>query len=84
MGIVNVVKTLAQSGGPSITGWLVGVGKFWIAFLIAGGLKASYDLGMLGMFLKFRGREEEGDGKEEVRGRRSRDAGDGEERAGGK
>ena len=74
MGIVNVVKTLAQSGGPSITGWLVGIRKFWIAFLVAGSLKASYDLGMLGMFLGFRGREEEGEDVD----RRSRGSVDGE------
>ena len=59
MGVVNVVKTLSQSGGPVVTGWLGGIGKFWIAFLVAGGLKAGYDLGMLKMFLGFKGREEQ-------------------------
>ena len=57
MGIVNVVKTLAQSGGPGITGWLVGKGKFWAAFVAGASLKASYDLGMLYMFLGYRGVE---------------------------
>ena len=51
MGIVNVVRTLSQSGGPSVTGWLAGIGSFWIAFVVAGSLKASYDLAMLKMFL---------------------------------
>ena len=59
MGIVNVVKTFSQSGGPVVTGWLAGIGKFWISFLIAGSLKASYDLGMLKMFLGYKSREEE-------------------------
>jgi len=56
---VNVVKTLSQSAGPIATGWLAGAGKFWIAFLIAGGLKASYDLAMLKMFLGHKSREEQ-------------------------
>ncbi len=59
MGFVNVVKTLSQSGGPVATGYLAGLGKFWIAFLIAGAMKASYDLGMLKMFLGYKSREEE-------------------------
>ncbi|CAN8104617.1 unnamed protein product [Discula destructiva] len=52
MGIVNVVKTLSQSGGPTITGILAGDQRFWIAFVVAGALKASYDLGLLTFFLK--------------------------------
>ncbi|KAL8856586.1 MAG: hypothetical protein Q9178_006815 [Gyalolechia marmorata] len=58
MGVVNVVKTLSQSGGPVLTGWLIGMKKFWMAFLIAGALKAGYDLAMLKMFLGYRSREE--------------------------
>ncbi|KAL8778860.1 MAG: hypothetical protein Q9213_007214 [Squamulea squamosa] len=58
MGVVNVVKTLSQSGGPVMTGWLAEIKKFWIAFLIAGALKAGYDLAMLKMFLGYRSREE--------------------------
>ena len=68
MGVVNVVKTLSQSGGPVVTGWLAGMGKFWIAFLVAGCLKAGYDVGMLKMFLGYRSREEQQqqvDGEEE-------------------
>lgn len=75
MGAVNVVKTLSQSGGPVATGWLAGIGKFWIAFLIAGAMKASYDLAMLKMFLGYRSREEEDE--------RSKDKGDREERSNG-
>lgn len=52
MGIVNVVKTLSQSGGPTVTGLLAGGGRFWIAFVVAGSMKASYDLGLLTFFLK--------------------------------
>lgn len=70
MGVVNVVKTMSQSGGPVATGYLAGAGKFWLAFLIAGALKASYDLSMLKMFLGYKSREEEEErrkrGSEEV------------------
>ena len=54
MGIINTVKTMSQSSGPLITGFLAQGGRFWIAFVIAGGLKAGYDLGMLRMFLRTR------------------------------
>lgn len=64
MGVVNVVKTLSQSGGPVATGGLAGAGKFWIAFLIAGTLKIGYDLSMLKMFLGYKSREEEYDERE--------------------
>jgi hypothetical protein len=63
MGIVNVVKTLSQSAGPIATGWLAGLGKFWIAFVVAGSLKVSYDVCMLILFRGFRGREEEESGR---------------------
>lgn len=52
MGIVNVVKTLSQSGGPTLTGFLAGEDRFWIAFVAAGSLKASYDLGLMTFFLR--------------------------------
>lgn len=66
MGVVNVVKTLSQSGGPLVTGWLAGIGKFWIAFLVAGAMKAAYDLAMLKMFLGYKSREEEQKGGPEA------------------
>lgn len=59
MGLVNVLKILAQSGGPSVTGALAGANVFWLAFVLAGSLKASYDLGLLGMFVNVRLHEHE-------------------------
>ena len=57
LGVVNIAKTLAQSGGIGCTGALVGA-KLWIlAFSGAGALKASYDLLMLWMFLGMKDRE---------------------------
>jgi para-aminobenzoate synthetase len=69
MGTVNVLKTLSQSAGPSVTGVLAGEGRFWVAFVVAGGLKAGYDGLLLGMFGGRRGegrvRDGEGECQEE-------------------
>jgi len=51
LGVVNVAKTLAQAGGIGSTGVLAGAGLWTLMFGGAGGLKASYDLLMLWMFL---------------------------------
>ncbi|KAF8866995.1 MFS general substrate transporter [Acephala macrosclerotiorum] len=50
MGLINVVKTSSQSLGPLITGILANNKVVWIAFVAAGTLKATYDLGMLAVF----------------------------------
>ncbi|KAM0255621.1 hypothetical protein ACHAQJ_005546 [Trichoderma viride] len=50
MGVTNVVKTVGASLGPFLTGTLADHGLFWVAFVAAGCLKASYDLGMLAVF----------------------------------
>lgn len=67
MGVVNVVKTLSQTGAPSITGWLAGIGSFWIAFVVAGAMKASYDLAMLKIFLGYKTREQVEDERQKQR-----------------
>lgn len=59
MGVVNVVKTLAQSAAPTVTGAWASQGRFWIVFLVAGALKVAYDMSMLVMFLGFKGRGDE-------------------------
>ncbi|KAH6607275.1 hypothetical protein Trco_003588 [Trichoderma cornu-damae] len=50
MGVINVVKTVGASLGPLLTGTLADGGLFWVAFVAAGCLKASYDIGMLAVF----------------------------------
>jgi MFS family permease len=50
MGLVNVVKTMAQSLGPLITGVLANHDLFWVSFVCAGSLKVCYDLGLLAVF----------------------------------
>jgi len=58
MGTVNVVKTISQSFGPLITGILVQRNLFWVVFLVAGCLKATYDIGMLVVFVGHKTRDE--------------------------
>lgn len=51
MGITSMVRTLAMSLGPSITGVLSGNGAFWIAFLATGTCRITYDLGLWVLFV---------------------------------
>jgi predicted MFS family arabinose efflux permease len=54
MGIKSMIRTFAQSAGPTLTGLLAGGDHFWIAFVIAGCLKASYDLGLWALFINMK------------------------------
>lgn len=54
MGTINVIKTCSQSVGPLLTGLLAARGHFGVSFVLAGILKAIYDIGML---LRFGGIE---------------------------
>jgi sugar phosphate permease len=58
MGLINVVKTFSSSIGPTITGALASKGLFWVSFLAAGSLKATYDLGILAVFAGHVSRED--------------------------
>lgn len=66
MGSVNVVKTTAQSMGPLITGVLANHNLFWVSFVCAGSLKATYDLGLLAVFRDREGREVKQDEERDV------------------
>lgn len=50
MGVVNIFKTLSQSAGPLVTGLLAGRDHFWVAFVVAGSVKAAYDVMLLIFF----------------------------------
>ena len=50
MGSANVVRTVSQSLGPLLTGFLPDRKLFWVAFLGSGSFKALYDIGLLVMF----------------------------------
>jgi len=58
MGFINVIKTSAQSIGPWITGLLAGRDIFWVAFMLAGAMKVTYDLGLLSVFAGHKTHEE--------------------------
>ena len=64
MGITSMLRTLAATAGPSVTGILAGNNRFWIAFVAAGALRVSYDLGLFAMFvnMKLHQHEEKKDG----------------------
>ncbi|KAF2454542.1 major facilitator superfamily domain-containing protein [Lineolata rhizophorae] len=68
MGIVNVVRTLSQSGGPTITGVLAGEGRWWVTFVVAGSLKVVYDVGLLANFANTKLHESSSDGGGENEG----------------
>ncbi|KAK9460308.1 major facilitator superfamily domain-containing protein [Lipomyces oligophaga] len=51
MGIVNMIRTLAQAAGPSLMGKFASINKMWIGFMIAGFCKIIYDLGILWSFV---------------------------------
>lgn len=63
MGITAMVRQLASSVGPSITGVLAGNNQFWAAFLATGICRVVYDLGLWVLFVnvevKVRGAKEE-------------------------
>lgn len=51
LGITTVLRTLAATTGPTITGILAGNDRFWIAFVVAGALRLAYDCGLFLMFI---------------------------------
>jgi MFS family permease len=57
--ITNVPRSLASAVGPSLSGWMLGMSTFGWPLIIAGSLKATYDLILLHMFRQVRPPEEE-------------------------
>lgn len=69
MGITSMLRTLAATAGPSVTGILAGNDRFWIAFVAAGALRIAYDLGLWAMFVNMTlHQHEEKDQSKEVDG----------------
>ncbi|KAI1387520.1 MFS general substrate transporter [Hypoxylon trugodes] len=54
MGITSTVRTLAATAGPTVTGILAASKRFWIAFVVAGCCRLSYDLGLYAMFVNMK------------------------------
>ncbi|KAH8738363.1 major facilitator superfamily transporter [Ilyonectria robusta] len=66
LGVVNMVKTLAQASGIGSAGYFAGMHLWVIVMTGAGAMKAAYDLLMLWMFLGLTDREEEEEEEEET------------------
>jgi MFS family permease len=66
MGITTMLRTLAATAGPSVTGVLAGNKRFWIAFVAAGSLRICYDLGLWAMFVNMKLHQHEKDDHTEV------------------
>lgn len=56
MGVVNIVKLVGSCLGLYLTGVFASVDRFWLAFVVAGGLKLVYNV-LISMFFWRRGRE---------------------------
>lgn len=54
MGITSMLRTLASTAGPSVTGILADNDRFWIAFVGAGLLRICYDLGLWALFVNMK------------------------------
>lgn len=54
LGVTSLLRTLASTTGPTVTGFLAGSGRFWIAFVVAGALRLAYDFGLFAMFVNIR------------------------------
>jgi hypothetical protein len=50
LGIINMIRTLSQGVGPSVTGYLAQKGHLGLSFVLAGLSKWLYDLGLATVF----------------------------------
>ena len=60
MGITSVIRTLAATSGPTVTGLLAESQRFWIAFVAAGACRLLYDVGLYAMFVNMKLYQHEG------------------------
>lgn len=51
MGITALMRTTAAMLGPTLTGLLAADGRFWIAFVVAGVARLTYDFGLYALFI---------------------------------
>ncbi|KAE8450157.1 hypothetical protein EG329_006938 [Mollisiaceae sp. DMI_Dod_QoI] len=78
MGITSMLRTLASTTGPTVTGILAGHQRFWIAFVVAGSLRIAYDLGLWAIFVNLKlhvHEEKDGNGAELQMGQIGMDGG---------
>lgn len=59
MGITATIRTLAATAGPGLTGLLAENNRFWVAFVVGGALRLTYDFGLYVLFVNMKiGRNE--------------------------
>ncbi|KAJ3033913.1 hypothetical protein HDV00_005653 [Rhizophlyctis rosea] len=68
MGVTSVLRNVASTIGPSITGILSAGDKFWVAFATAGVLRLVYDFGLWALFIGVDAGERSGREKKETAG----------------
>ena len=54
MGVTTIVRTLAATAGPTVTGLLAESERFWIAFVAAGACRLVYDVGLYALFVNMK------------------------------
>lgn len=54
MGVTAIVRTLAATTGPTVTGLLAESERFWIAFVAAGACRLVYDVGLYALFVNMK------------------------------
>ncbi|EOA89075.1 uncharacterized protein SETTUDRAFT_168274 [Exserohilum turcica Et28A] len=66
MGITSMLRTLAMSVGPTITGLLSGSDNFWFAFLASGICRITYDIGLWILFVNVKVDKDAGSEEEDA------------------
>ncbi|EME39863.1 hypothetical protein DOTSEDRAFT_74680 [Dothistroma septosporum NZE10] len=64
MGITAMMRTLAATAGPMVTGFLAGSNRFWIAFVAGGAFRLTYDIGLWVIFVNVKLNQHEPAGPE--------------------
>lgn len=64
MGITSMLRTLAATAGPMVTGFLAGSNRFWIAFVAGGAFRLTYDVGLWIIFVNVKLNQHEPAGPE--------------------
>ncbi|KXT10737.1 hypothetical protein AC579_6836 [Pseudocercospora musae] len=54
MGITSMLRTLAATTGPMVTGFLAGSDRFWVAFVAGGAFRLTYDVGLWVLFINIK------------------------------
>ncbi|KXS93936.1 hypothetical protein AC578_7078 [Pseudocercospora eumusae] len=54
MGITSMLRTLAATTGPMVTGFLAGSDRFWVAFVAGGAFRLTYDVGLWVLFVNIK------------------------------